>query len=136
MSSTQPPREEKLCHFHEFTSIFGDWPGAPPTLWARAGGGPGGAVLRPGEWTAVAPLPRLPGRHCVARELQGRAGRHRSGERVWSWLGAGGLAMAAAWRGQRGSHCPGLGALATEVIPNHGMFVATPEAAHTWWGTQ
>lgn len=78
----------------------------------------------------MAPLPRLPARQCMAREPQGWAGRHRSGEWVWSWLSAGGLAMAAAWRGQRGSHCPRLGALATEVIPNPGMFAATPEAAN------
>lgn len=44
--------------------------------------------------------------------------------------------MAAARRGQQGSHCPRLGALATEVIPNAGMFAATPEAAHTYWRSQ
>lgn len=26
VNSAQPAREEKLCHFYEFTSIFGDWP--------------------------------------------------------------------------------------------------------------
>lgn len=39
----QPPRKdrgEKLCHSHEFMSIFGGLPGALPTLQAKAGGGP------------------------------------------------------------------------------------------------
>lgn len=114
---------------HEFTSIFGD----SPVGEGWRGSSRGCALARRGD--SRSSTATAAGQPCMAREPQSRAGRHRSGERVWSWLGAGGLAMAAAWRGQQGSHCPRLGALATEVIPDAGMCAAMPEAAHTYWGT-
>lgn len=113
----QPPRKgrgEKLCHSHEFTTIFGGLPGALPTLRAKAGGGPARGQ-----------------RHGAAL---GRVGHHGSAQRRCSALAR------RRWPGRsrglgRDDAVLGWSAAAADVIPNRGMFAATPEAAQAQGGS-
>lgn len=126
-TSAQPPqkdRAEKLCHSDELMSISGDSPGVLPTLWA--GDQPQAAVPGGADGGTAAPAA---GPTQAAASPQSRAQRPQGAELGASWVQVAGAAARSAGITLSWART------ATDVMASAGMFAATPEAAHTQWGS-
>ena len=117
-------------------SIFGDSPSVPAHAVGEGWQGTQGCTPGTGEWTVVAPPTWLPASPAQALALPPHRARLGWLSPVPSGAVLGAGPVQVAWvqlllRGAGRDHAVlGSSAAATDVIANHGMFAATPEAAH------